>query len=102
MIQAVEQSYRDELSKLENAVFEVLPAMAQAAFRICRDLALRPTPPRPPLTFYLSSDELAARLLIHGRQAHRLLETFDGDIVRRLEKGQRWQSGVKPKASTYR
>ena len=102
MIENVENTYLYELSAGEREVFALLSTQEQSAFRICRDLALLSSKSRMPMTFFLSSTELATRLQIWTMQAYRILQGFVTlGILYPLEVGERREAGKQPKASTF-
>jgi hypothetical protein len=98
MLKNYRASYRAKLSAGEQAVYEVLDDRGQAAFRICRDLAKR----GKGNVFFLSCDDLAARVECDSRQAHRLLCAFNSDgLIEIVAPGIRRAQGVEARATEY-
>jgi len=103
MLRSVMQTYLASLSVGEQKVYEALPVPEQDAFRICRDFALTPEPPREPLTFFMSFDQLAMRLAVYPMQAQRILRRMEGQgLLTLVEKGKRRVPGEKAVAGTYK
>ena len=103
MLKSVEATFLTSLSEREGKVYHGLDTQEQEAFRICRDLALRPAPQYGPMTFFMSCNDLGGRLGVHPVQAQRILRQLTTlEILVLLEKGNRRAPGVKSKAGVYR
>jgi hypothetical protein len=103
MLESVTKTYGESLTIEERRIYEALTEHQQGAFRICRDLALLPTPEREPLTFFLSFDHLAHRLGVFGMQAQRIMRQLEiYGLLRLLKKGTRRMRGVPGEAGTYK
>src|SRR5262249_48906390 len=103
MLAAVSQSYVESLPPSDRAIYEALDHDEQNAFRICRDLALRPEPSREPLSFFGSFEHFGARLGVFPVQTQRVmrrLETYG--VIRLLEKGTRRAARVPAIAGKYK
>jgi hypothetical protein len=95
--QGCEADYPNELSPKEAAVFAQLENEERAAFRIMRDLAKAKDG-----TFYMACDQIEARLG-NGCNGWRLLNQFCAlRIIEKVTRGQRWETGRRAKAATYR
>lgn len=93
------KTYRSKLAPIVGAYFDLLDEREQAAFRIARDLSNRSRTG----IFFLSSDELGARLGCASMQAHRILNAFVGDgVLERVTPGQRREPGKQPCATEWR
>src|ERR1035437_2159794 len=102
MLDSVAISYSDSLSAGEQEIYDALTEHEQNAFRICRDLAMRPKPEREPMTFFISFDQLGTRLGIFSMQAQRIMRQLKGyGLLKQLTKGAKRQKGVRGKAGTY-
>lgn len=95
-----EMIYPAELSATERGIYDTLNEPERAAFRICRDLALR----NAGLTFFLACDYLALRLTRPGEvNGWRLLRSFEKlGVVALVEKGHARAKGQRSVASSYR
>ena len=103
MLKSVVATYLAQLSPSERAVYDALPDPDRTVFRICRDLALLPTPVRVPMTFFLGFDHLGVRLGVFGTQAQRIMRRLEADgLLTRLTKGTRRAPGVPGVAGVYR
>ena len=99
MLKNYRTSYLGKLAAGEKAVYPVLDERGQAGFRICRDLAKR----GKGNVFFLSCDDLAARIECDSRQAHRLLCAFTSDgLIEITTPGARRAQGVLARATEYR
>ena len=99
MLKGCAQSYLSLLPALVRAVYEALDRREQAAFRICRDLAVR----SDRYVFFLSCDELGERLGCDSKQAHRILNGFAGDgILERITVGLARAPGVTARATEWK
>ena len=92
-------SWIEALPSGEAAYYRQLPAPQQAAFRICRSLALRALEKKGTPIFFLGSHELAKRITISDREAARILNK--SPFLSCVEKGKPWQPGIKSKASSW-
>lgn len=92
-------SWIEALPSGEADYYRQLPAPQQAAFRICRSLALRALEMKETPIFFLGSHELAKRITISDREAFRILNK--SPFLKCVEKGKPWQSEIKPKASSW-
>lgn len=92
-------SWIEALPSGEADYYRQLPAPQQAAFRICRSLALRALEKKETPIFFLGSHELAKRITISDREAFRILNK--SPFLKCVEKGKPWQSEIKPKASSW-
>ncbi|HYG23363.1 MAG TPA: BT4734/BF3469 family protein [Verrucomicrobiae bacterium] len=105
MLNSVIQAYPGKLGETERAIYAALKPPEQAAFRICRDLALRPVEPgedRQPMTFFMAFGHLGDRISVHSQQAQRLMVGLEGcQILKLVQKGIRRQRGVPGKGGTY-
>jgi hypothetical protein len=103
MFESVAVSYRDSLPEIERKIYDALRNVEQDAFRIMRDLALRP-PKGERLQFFMSAKELGGRLQTDRQIAYRILRRFEYDyeIIKCVIKGKLWVPGEKPQASVYR
>jgi VirE N-terminal domain len=101
MLENYRASYRAKLSAGEEAVYATLDGdgRGQAAFRVMRDLAKR----GKENVFFLSCDELGARIDCDSRQAHRLLCAFNSDgLVEIVAPGVRRAHGAEARATEYK
>ena len=101
MLENYRASYRAKLSPGELAVYGLLDGNERGltAFRIMRDLAKR----GKGNVFFLSCDELGARIGCDSRQAHRLLCAFNSDgLIEVITPGVRRAPGAQAKATEYR
>jgi hypothetical protein len=102
MIASVANTYFAELTPGERKIYSELSEQAKDAFRICRDLALLPESQRPPLTFFISYENLAARLDVFPMQAQRIMRQLAAyGLLKQLAKGTRRGKGVRGEAGTY-
>jgi hypothetical protein len=102
-LEGVSRTYYAELAESECKVYDALQPDEQAAFRICRDLALLQHQERPPLTFFLSFSELGARLGVFPMQAQRIMLRLESyGLIGLSQKGTRRAPGVQAKAGEYR
>jgi len=92
-------SWLEALPSGEADYYRKLPAPQQEAFRICRSLALRALEKTRTPIFFLGSHELAKRITISDREAFSILNK--APFLKCVEKGKPWQSGIKPKASSW-
>ena len=71
--------------------------------RIVRDLALWSEPKRGSFKFFMSCKQLADRLGIDRRNAHRILRRFEEEywLIKCVAKGKLWVAGEEPRASEY-
>ena len=102
MLRSVSTSYAAKLDEVERKIYAALRAEEQDAFRICRDLALLPEPPRMPFTFFLSFEHLADRIGVYPMQAQRIMRQLASyGLLRQLKKGTRRERGVPGVAGNY-
>ncbi|MGH7953539.1 MAG: hypothetical protein ACREFE_16715 [Limisphaerales bacterium] len=103
MLESVSKTYLGQLSAVERKIYDILQERERDVFRICRDLALLPEPPREPLTFYMSFNQLGDRLGIFPMQAQRIMRQFASvGLVVPLKKGTRRAAGVRGEAGEYK
>jgi hypothetical protein len=109
-LRGVAQTYRGELSDEEKPIYDCYTLAGDMrntdTFRVCRALAIRnaATGANRDLGFFLSFDELGARIGLASMQAWRVCEQFKNcKILETVEIGQRRGRGVtKPSATVYR
>ncbi len=99
MIKDREARYFTELSENEKIYYQELTLSEQAAFRICRDLALK----TKENLFFMSYAELGERLEVKLQKAQIIMINFvkDGPLSE-VEKGTKWTPGIKAKATSWR
>ena len=104
MLESVAVSYRHSLPESEHKIYGALDEVEQDAFRILRDLALRPEPKLGRCEFFMSCKQLGDRLQIDRRLDHRILLRFEDEYrpIKCTAKGKLWVLGEKPVASVYR
>jgi hypothetical protein len=99
---ACERQWFLSLGEMERQFVEFLPETHSAAFRICRDLAATVNPSTPLGQFFLSYDDLAARLGNFPVQAQRILGILEGEgWIKITEKGTRHTKGQPGRATRY-
>jgi hypothetical protein len=100
-IESVAKTWLGEITLLEREVYETLEEPLSAAFRICRDLAghSNPAPPH----FFLSNDELGARIGVDSKTAwrHLLCLTEELHLISVVTKPVRSAPGVRARATEY-
>ena len=102
MLESVTQTYIQTLSKTEQQIYTQLDERERDAFRICRDLAMLPDPPRPPGSFYLGFNHLADRIGILPMEALRTMRHLQKyGLLALIKKGTRHTAGVPGKAGFY-
>lgn len=104
---AVSKTYVESLNSTLREIYEVHLEndTERDAFRICGDLAMHTDSSREPLTFYMPSDKLAARLgLEYSIQADRVLKKFEKHykFIKTVTKGNRRSKDKPALATTYR
>lgn len=103
MIKSTAESYRAELDERQLKIYEAIQPNDRAAFRICRDLAMRPEPKRPPFTFFMSYGQLGTRIGIYAPQAQRIMRRFERyGLVKLLEKGTRRNAGERARGGSWK
>jgi hypothetical protein len=83
----------------EAAYYRQLPTPQQEAFRICRSLALRALEKEGTPIFFLGYLELGKRISISARDAGVILNK--SRFLKCVEKGKKWQTEIKSKASIW-
>lgn len=100
---ACDTEWRNTLTDSESKTISSFPARLVEAFRICRDLAAIDTVESIPGFFFLSCSDLADRLSLDVKQAHRILQNFRCcGIVEAIEEGTRRAKGIRGRATRYR
>lgn len=100
---ACERQWLASLGDMERQFVEGLPETHVAAFRICRDLAATLSHSTPPGQFFLSYDDLAARLGNFPMQAQRILGILENEgWIEITVKGTRHTKGQPGRATRYR
>jgi len=103
-LKSVANTYLAELGEIERQVYELLETENEkGVFRICRDLAFfNKNPDFPPPLFFISFDQLSARLGIFPQQAQRFMRSFEKRrLLIQVEKGTMRSAGQAGKAGTY-
>ena len=94
---------KDLLSDAERRFYLELDELEQAAFRIFHALAACDIEDTPPPVFFMSREKLAIRLGCLQTQARSVTKRLlDVGAIQLLEKGQRREKGILPRASRYR
>lgn len=90
-----------QLSNHERQVYDGLRRdRYRAAYRIMRDLATRADGDAP---FFMSCEELAARIGCHRDTAHETLKELRAErVIAEAERGTVWRKGMRPKATSFR
>ena len=103
-LQSVAATYLADLGEVERKVYEVFDTENEkGVFRICRDLAFfDKNPDFPPPLFFISFDQLYARLGIFPMQAQRVMRSFEkNSLLKQVTKGTMRSAGQAGKAGTY-
>jgi hypothetical protein len=100
---ACEREWFASLSDSERKAITGLPEGHVAAFRICRELAAYPDDSMPADHFFLSYDDLGARLGLYSVQAQRIIRIFEGvGWLEIIQIGTRHTTGQRGRATRYR
>jgi BT4734-like, N-terminal domain len=103
MLETTALTYAASLPPAECMIYNALPEQERAAFRICRDFALRSDPKEGRLRFFMSCNELGDRLGGYPMQAFRILRVFKSlGLIRLLRKGTQQAPGRKGEAGVYK
>lgn len=102
-IEACEQRWLSELTKVERDFVDSLPVRHVEAFRICRDLAMHKGDRCDPDEFFLSCCDLGQRISCSAPEAHRILNTFAVEGILAISvMGTKHSKAAKGKATMYK
>ena len=100
---ACERKWLESLSDSERKGTTGLPEVYVAAFRICRELAAYKDDSMPTSHFFLSCDDLAARLGLLSMEAQRIIRAFEAaEWLEIVQIGTRHTKGQRGRATRYR
>jgi len=100
MLAGVRTTFLSELPEAERALYLEMNPRTQASYRICRDLAAQAS--FKPGEFFMSAGDLAHRLGVNPRQAHRvLMELCELGVLRIETLGTRRAKGIPGRATIY-
>jgi hypothetical protein len=102
-LKATLDRWEETLTLADRTHLKSIPPLQREAYRICRDLAQHENNQCSLGSFYLSCDDLARRLDIDIKKAHRILAQFESiGILSIILKGTRYSKGSRGKATTYK
>lgn len=102
-LRATLDRWEETLTLADKTHLKSIPALQCEAYRICRDLAQHDNDKCSRGSFFLSCDDLARRLDIDIKKAHRIFAQFESlEILSITLKGTRYSKGSRGKATTYK
>jgi len=102
-LKATLDQWEGELTTADKTHLKSIPPLQREAYRICRDLAQHENDKCSRGSFFLSCADLARRLGINIKKAHRILAQFEGMKIFSISlKGTRYSKESRGKATTYK